>query len=201
MSDLTSAAPSRRSEGQRTRPRSRGPGWMPNQHGAWAMLIVPFAVGALDAGPSWRHVPLLFTWLAGYFAFFAAGLWLRSRGKRRYWPPVRTYAVLTIVLGLGVVAVEPDMLRWAVIFLPLLGFSLWCSWHRVDRSLPNDAVTVLAACLMTVVAAGLGSVSGNFSRPASRDWRGCQGPTREDPGHSRRCSLPISPARSSTSRR
>lgn len=129
------------------------------------MLIVPFAVGALDAGPHWRHLPLLFTWLAGYFAFFAAGLWLRSGGKSRYWPPVRAYGALTVVLGLGVVAVEPDMLRWAVIFLPLLGFSLWCSWRRVDRSLPNDAVMVLAACLMTVVAAGFGDQFGELGTP------------------------------------
>jgi hypothetical protein len=120
------------------------------------MLIVPFAVGAFDAGPSWRHVPLLFAWLAGYFAFFAAGLWLRSRGKPRYWPPVRVYGVLTVVLGLVVIAVEPDVLLWAVVFLPLLAFSLWCSWRRLDRSLLNNGVTVLAACLMTVVTAGFG---------------------------------------------
>lgn len=120
------------------------------------MLIVPFAVGALDAGPSWRHLPLFSAWLVGYFAFFAAGLWLRSRGKHRYWPPVRTYGVLTVVLGLVVIAVEPDVLHWAVVFLPLLAVSLWCSWRRADRSLLNDGVTVLAACLMTVVAAGFG---------------------------------------------
>jgi hypothetical protein len=120
------------------------------------MLIVPFAVGALDAGLSWRHLPLLFAWLVGYFAFFAAGLWLRSGGKRRYWPPVRTYGVLTVVLGLVVIAVQPDVAHWAVVLLPLLAFSLWCSWRRADRSLLNDGVTVLAACLMTVVAAGFG---------------------------------------------
>jgi hypothetical protein len=58
------------------------------------MLIVPFVVGTFDAGPSWRHLPLLFAWLVGYFAFFAAGFWLRSRGKHRYAPPVRTYGSL-----------------------------------------------------------------------------------------------------------
>jgi len=129
------------------------------------MLIVPFAVGALDAGPSWRHLLLLFAWLVGYFAFFAAGLWLRSRGKRRYWPPVRTYGVLTVVLGLVVIVVQPDVLHWAVVFLPLLAFSLWCSWRRADRSLLNDGVTVLAACLMTVVAAGFGEPLGEPGTP------------------------------------
>jgi hypothetical protein len=134
------------------------------------MLIVPFAVGALDAGPSWRHLPLLLAWLVGYFAFYAAGLWLRSRGKRRYWPPVRAYGVLTIVLGLVVIAVDPDVLPWAVVFLPLLAFSLWCSWQRADRSLLNDGVTVLAACLMTVVAAGFGEPPGEPMPGAGLAW-------------------------------
>lgn len=129
------------------------------------MLVVPFAVGALDAGPSWRHVPLLLTWLAGYFMFFATGLWLRSRRKARYWPPVRAYAVLTAVLGLVVVMIEPDLLRWAVVFAPLVSVSLWSSWRRADRSLLNDAVTVLAACLMTVVVAAVGTHGGARSTP------------------------------------
>ena len=129
------------------------------------MLLVPFAVGALEAGLSWRHLPLLLAWLVGYFAFFAAGLWLRSRGKRRYWPPLRTYGVLTVLVGLVVIAIEPEVLRWAVVFLPLLAFSLWCSWRRADRSLPNDGVTVLAACLMTVVAAGFGERLGEQVTP------------------------------------
>lgn len=124
------------------------------------MLIVPFVVGVLDAGPSWRHLPLLFVLLVGYLAFFAAGLWLRSRCKPRYWPPVRAYGILTAAVGLVAVAVEPELLRWAPVFLPLLAVSLWCSWRRADRTLLNDGVTVLAACLMTVVVAGIGNDSG-----------------------------------------
>ncbi len=128
------------------------------------MLIVPFVVGVLDTGPDWRHIPLLFALFAGYLAFFAAGLWLRSRCKSRYWPPVRAYGALAIVLGVVVMAIEPGLLRWAVVFLPLLVVSLWCSWRRADRSLLNDGVTVLFACLMTVVVAGVGEHGG---RPGS----------------------------------
>lgn len=124
------------------------------------MLIVPFAVGAIYSGLTWRHVPLLLAWLVGYFAFFAAGLWLRSGGKPRYWPPVRTYGVLAVALAVVVIVIAPEELHWAVVFLPLLGLSLWCSWRRMDRSLLNDGVTVLAACLMTVVTVGFGEQLG-----------------------------------------
>jgi hypothetical protein len=134
------------------------------------MLIVPFVVGVLAAGPDWRHIPLLFALLAGYLAFFAVGLWLRSRCKARYWPPARAYAVLAGVLGLVVIVIEPTLLRWAVIFLPLVAVSLWCSWRRADRTLLNDAVTVLFASLMAVVVAGVGEPRKGSAALAGLAW-------------------------------
>lgn len=139
------AAPPRR---RRRVPR----GWIPDQHGAWAMLAVPLLVGVVASGGAWAQVPLALLWFCGYLAFYAVGQWLRSRRKARYLPPVRAYALACVPLGLLVVALSPGLLRWVPVFVPLLVVSLWCSHRRADRSLLNDAVTVLAACLMLPVA-------------------------------------------------
>lgn len=136
------------------RRRRRGPGWVPNQHGAWAMLAVPYVVGVLYAGPEWWHIPFLLALLAGYLAFFATGLWLRSRRKARYWPPVRAYSALAAVLGTVVILLTPELLWWAVVVLPLLAVSLVSSWQRTDRSLLNDGVTTLFASLIAVMIIG-----------------------------------------------
>lgn len=125
---------------------------MPNQHGAWAMLLLPALVGSVAARPQWWHLLLVAAWFAGYLAFFATGLWLRARLKARYLPPVRAYAVVTLVLGGGTVLLEPAVLRWAVVYAPLLAVSLGFSWRRADRSVVNDLLTVVAAGLMAVVA-------------------------------------------------
>ena len=61
----------------------RAPGWIPNQHGAWAMLATPLLVGILASRPTWAHLPLTAFWFLGYFAFFAAGLWLKAAPARR----------------------------------------------------------------------------------------------------------------------
>jgi len=127
-------------------------GWIPDQHGAWAMLIVPLLVGVVASGGAWLHVPLALLWFVGYFAFFATGQWLRSRLKSRYFPPVRAYVLASAPLGAVVALAEPRLLRWAPVFLPLLVVSLWCSYRRKDRSLLNDSVAVTAACLMLPVA-------------------------------------------------
>ncbi|NTW41339.1 MAG: YwiC-like family protein [Cellulomonadaceae bacterium] len=116
------------------------------------MLVLPVVVGGVASGLRPWHALLLVAWLSAYLAFHATGLWLRSRRKARYLRPVQVYGALTVALGLAVVVGEPPVLRWAVVYLPLLATSLRFSWLRADRSLANDLVTVLAACLMTVVA-------------------------------------------------
>ena len=133
----------------------RPPGWVPNQHGAWAMLVLPVAVGALRAGPRWDHLHLLVAWLVAYLAFFAAGTWLRSRRRARYRPALVTYAGAAAVVGAPLLLRHPELVRWAVVYAPLLATSLWFSHRRADRHLVNDLVTVTAACVMTVVAYGL----------------------------------------------
>ncbi|OJV59211.1 MAG: hypothetical protein BGO38_14725 [Cellulomonas sp. 73-145] len=121
------------------------------------MLVVPPVVGAVMSGVTWRHALLLVAWLVAYLAYNAVGLWLRSGRKARYLPPVRAYGIAAVVVGGGLLVVTPGLLVWAPAYAVLLGVSLTASVRRADRSWSNDAVTVLAACLMTVVAAGLGS--------------------------------------------
>ena len=123
------------------------------------MLIAPVLTGAIIGGPTWWHVLLLVTWLVAYCAFFAAGLWLRSRRRHRYVPPMLTYAGAATVLGLALVITHPALLRWAPVYALALAVSLTASARRADRSWLNDIVTVLAASLMTVVSAGLSAAS------------------------------------------
>ena len=130
------------------------------------MLVVPVVVGALLAGPTWRHALLLAAWLVAYLAFHATGLWLKASRRPRWWPPVRAYGLATGALGAVLVLTSPSLLVWAPVFGALLVVSLGCSARRADRSWLNDAVTVGAAALMTPVAATLGT----WDPPSDRAW-------------------------------
>jgi hypothetical protein len=134
------------------------------------MLVVPVVVGAVVAGPTWRHPLLLVTWLVGFCAFSAAGLWLRSGRRARYMPPLRFHAAVAGVLGIALVVSASGLLRWAPVFVVLLAVSLTASARRNDRSWLNDTLTVLAAALMTVVSAGLrGGFGGSWAPPGADD--------------------------------
>ena len=152
-------------EGTTERPRKarrRGPGWVPNQHGAWAMLATPLLVGVLASEPRWVHVPLAAFWLVGYFAFFATGLWLKSRRKARYLPPVRAYGLASLLLGALVLLLDPSLALWAPLFVPPLAIGLAASATRHERALVSGLATTVGSCLMTVVA---------YDAGGGTDWR------------------------------
>jgi YwiC-like protein len=129
-----------------------GPGWVPNQHGAWAMLATPLVVGVLASGPSLVQLPLAAFWFTGYLAFFATGLWLKSRRRPRYRPPVLVYGAAAAVLGLAVLLAEPRLVRWVPLFVIPLGVGLYASVRREERSLWSGLSTSTGSSLMTLVA-------------------------------------------------
>ncbi len=131
-------------------------GWLPNYHGAWAMISVPVILGMIFSGFQAIHWLLLASWWIGYFAFFATSLWLRAHRKARLFPPVKTYGLAFIVPAIALGVLAPYLLWWVIVYAPLLGITAWASMHRQDRSLLNDTVTVVAACLMLPVAYDLG---------------------------------------------
>lgn len=137
----------------------RSPGWVPKQHGAWAMLALPFTAGAIlrsrDLFWDWYLVPLFAFWVTGYLTFNAASCWLkapasRRRGLRR---PLVTYAAISAAFGLLTLALAgPAILGWAPLFVPLVGGALWLAARRQERALLGGGLTVAAAALMTLVA-------------------------------------------------
>ncbi len=126
--------------------------WLPRQHGAWAMLAVPALVGMLREGPAAVHALLLPAWLAAYLAFTAAGSLVHLRRRNAPIAPLATFGGIALVLGLAALSLRPELLLWALAFVPLALVSLGCSALRADRSLLNDGVTILAACLFAGVA-------------------------------------------------
>lgn len=136
------------------RPKRRLPGWVSNQHGAWAMVIVPPIV-ALTLAPSWTGALLALTWWFGYFFFFAASVWMRARFRRKHLPPVATYGAITAVLGIGTLFADWTLLRWLPLYAPLIAIAVYETWRRRPRSLLSGLSTVLAANLIlpTIVSA------------------------------------------------
>jgi len=142
--------------------------WVPNQHGAWAMVIAPCLTGSILGGFSVRGVLLLVAWLAAYCSYFALGQWLRTpKGRRARWrPPMLTYGAVAVITGGALLLLRPTLMWWAPVFAVCLGVSLAFTANGAQRAWLNDFVLMVAANLMTVVAYGA-ALPASAPRPAA----------------------------------
>ena len=139
--------------------RRTAAGWVPKQHGAWAMIVVPYVTGLVLAGRlrplDWGDATLGLTWLVGYLAFNAATLWLKAPATRRatYVPALLTYLGTAAGFGLATLAVKGwAILAWAPAYAVVLGLSLWLAASKRERSILSGVLTVIASCgLMAVL--------------------------------------------------
>ena len=171
---MATTIPQDRSRATRLRRRRKGISpWIPNQHGAWAMLITPAVLGVLAAALGWartapgqRSVSDLLTvglivaaWFTGYAAFFAFGLVARARTARRrrdYLPPVGVYGALCAAALVGVLLLRPATAAWALPYLPLVAVAVWETLKRRPRSMASGASTTVASALLLPVLADVG---------------------------------------------
>ncbi|NNG20670.1 YwiC-like family protein [Naumannella sp. ID2617S] len=136
----------------------RSEGWIPRQHGAWAMLLVPSLLAVVATvrrdGLSLHLLPLLACWILGYFAFNSISGWLKVRSTRRrsrYVTPIAAWCILTAASGLVALSqIGWELLIWAGVYTPLITGTLWLVAHHQERSTISGLLTVAAACLMPI---------------------------------------------------
>lgn len=147
-------------EGQRRSARRRRRWrYLPPQHGAWAMLVVPYLVGVLWAGPSWLQLPLLVAWLGGYLLSYYLFLAVKTRRPSRVAAQVLVYSAVTVPAALLVVVLRPQLLAFAPVYAALLAVNAWYAWRRSERALLNNLASVVQGCLMVPVAATAAGVA------------------------------------------
>ncbi|MFF3640173.1 YwiC-like family protein [Streptomyces sp. NPDC002564] len=156
--------------------------WLPNQHGAWAMLAVPFVAGVFlsdgsggpGTGPRWAHLPLFVAWLAGYVAAFHAQQWIRlrrlsrnPRAPRRHVRPALAAAAVSALCGVPLLFVHPWLLVAAACAAPFVALNTYYAWRNKERALVNGLAAVVPACgmLLVTLRTGGGSLADGW-RPA-----------------------------------
>lgn len=128
--------------------------FLPKQHGAWAMLIIPFWLGVFASQFKWLHIPLFLGWVFLYLATYPMLLLCKRKKKQQ-----RFYAKWTaIYLGISLLLLsaplvsEPGLFMFALIFLPFFLLNGYYSSVNKDRALTNDISAIAVFCLAGVAS-------------------------------------------------
>jgi hypothetical protein len=133
--------------------------WLPGQHGAWAMLAVPFLLGIAASRPNPWQLVLAVTAVTGYLTSALVQAQLRTRRRDGSPVPLLTFGALFAVSGLALVVARPALLAGLAVIVPASAVTLGGARPGTRRDLANSLAQV-AQALVLVPAAAL--VSGAF---------------------------------------
>lgn len=120
--------------------------FMPKQHGAWAMLIIPYWLGAAAGGIIWQHIPFFIGWLLLYLATYPLLLMF----KKKKIPFYRKWAIIYMVPALVFLMVPlfttPTIVYFGFSMIPFFIINAYFSSKNMERALLNDlsAITVFS---------------------------------------------------------
>ncbi len=131
--------------------------FMPKQHGAWAMLFVPFFIGMSQGGASWWHLPLIAGWIAVYLATYPLLLMFKGKKVAFYRGWFLKYAGVAAVILLPVVYMHPNLFLLAGFMLPFFLVNIYFSRRNQERSFFNDAAAISSMSVGAIASYYIGS--------------------------------------------
>ncbi|MBB5325580.1 hypothetical protein HNQ34_002681 [Anoxybacillus tepidamans] len=120
---------------------------IPKQHGAWAMLVIPFLLGAYAGGISLLHLPLFLGWLGLYLAAYPFLMAMKTKRKGEYMRWFYCYfSVAVIMLAI------PLFFQWKLVYfglamVPFFFVNLYYAKKKDERALLNDVAAIASFCI------------------------------------------------------
>lgn len=147
--------------------------YIPNQHGAWAMLVLPFLFGVAASRGQLIHIPLFVCWLLIYLFSFPLLQGVKTRKFKRYAQPLKLYGILLLPLIIYLVAAEPVLLWFVLPLVPLFAVNLYYARTKNERALLNDISAIVAFCLIIYPVFYVGQGGAGRLRPSCSCWPCC----------------------------
>ncbi len=124
----------------------------PNQHGVWAMLIMPFLFGIFAGVFSLYHLLFITGWFLVFFAVDNLLFYIKKRKKDKgYLLSAGMFGGLAVVCLLLLVIHQPALLFFFGMMIPFGGLNIYFASIRDERNVLNDlsAVTIfsIAGCI------------------------------------------------------
>jgi hypothetical protein len=131
--------------------------FLPKQHGAWAMVIIPFWLGAIQGGFIWQHVPFFIGWLLLYLATYPMLLLFKGKKLRFYTKWTFIYLVPAILFLLFPLFKNPSIVYFGLLMIPFFIINAFYSSKNNDRALLNDFSAISAFSFASLASSFLGS--------------------------------------------
>ncbi|HRY09390.1 MAG: YwiC-like family protein [Actinobacteria bacterium] len=152
---------------------------IPNQHGAWAFLLVPLLLGFLVAGWSWVTGLFAVAWVLAYPASYYLGRAVVIRWRRGTWSRLAKrelrdglpWILMAAVPAVALLVLRPWLLWVGAVLAGLWALSVWLTRTGHERGASNDLLLVAQAAVAVPLMWGIATNTANLgiADPAATD--------------------------------
>jgi hypothetical protein len=130
--------------------------FLPKQHGAWAMIIIPFWLGVIAGGFTWQHIPFFIGWVLLYLATYPM-LMLFKKKKIKFYSKWTVIYLLPALFFLFVPLFKmPSIVYFGLIMIPFFIINAYYTSKNNDRALMNDFSAIIAFSIAGLASSYLG---------------------------------------------
>lgn len=146
--------------------RRDAPVFVPPQHGAWAFLVLPLALGATVAQWTPLLIILGIAWVAAYPMSYAAFGLMRGKRPARFRAPLLVWGAVVLTSSGILLAWRPWLVWVGLLYAALWAVNLAYARRNDERALGNDAVLIVECAGMVAVTWAVGVGDRSWRPPA-----------------------------------
>ncbi len=143
--------------------------YVPPQHGAWAFLGLPLALGFVVAPWTPLLLVLCVAWIVAYPWSYAALSLVRARRPQRFRKPFAVWLAVLLPAVVVLVVARPWLVWVGLGYALLFQANLDYARRNDERAISNDLIFDFECALMVVVMWMVGAGSSGWAPPALRD--------------------------------
>lgn len=138
--------------------------FLPKQHGAWAMTIIPFWLGIVSGGFLWQDIPFFIGWLLLYLGTYPMLLLFKKKKIPFYIKWTLIYMIPAVLFLLFPLFKRPSLFYFGLIMIPFFLINAYYTSKNRDRALMNDFSAIVAFSIAGLASSYL--AAGKISYPS-----------------------------------
>jgi hypothetical protein len=132
--------------------------FIPREHGAWAMLIVPFMLGMLTSNVTWLHLIFFIGVLAFYFASGPLLAYIRKPSlKKEVVPSFCIYIFCGLLFTIPILYLLPKIIVISFMIIPFFLLNVLFAKLKKERMFINDLFAITALSFLVIIAYYIGN--------------------------------------------
>ncbi|WP_042349268.1 YwiC-like family protein [Bacillus massiliigorillae] len=130
---------------------------IPKQHGAWAMLVIPFVLSMVAGGSTVWHIFLFMGWFFLYLTTYSFVMFLKGKKKEYYKKWVMIYALAAILFLVPVGIYCMRLIYFGIAMIPFFCINLYYAKKKNERAFLNDVAAIFTFCIGGLASYYLGA--------------------------------------------